>query len=207
MTAKKGVIATLVLLIGIAVGVLFFQVFTKSEEQPVSSITPTPEEINPSMTLKEYSDESGFVIEYPDDLSLKREDVEDESVYSKIAISSSKASGNVSIKVTETKYTTFAKWLDAQDASLKSWEAKEINLGDLTAYEITTDDKTQSIAVDQGVLFVISLDAKGNEKYWESIYKTVVSSLRFSKPESTTSGSSSGTQAESDVILEEEIIE
>ncbi|MEK6955799.1 MAG: hypothetical protein AABW52_04020, partial [Nanoarchaeota archaeon] len=85
---------------------------------------------------------------------------------------------------------------------------KEITLGDLSAKELDSDSNIESVALDQGVLFMLAVAGGEQKEFWKSVYETLLSSFAFVQAETSqsTSGSSSGTSA--DVIFEgEEVIE
>lgn len=161
----------------------------------------------PSTTLTDYSDSSGFSIQYPDDLSIKSNKITDNSTYADISITSSKVEGSLSLRITDTKYKTLDEW-KKDNANLLGENVKDETLGSLQGIEVRKDDKTSLTSLDQTIKFRIEVEQGENVEYWNSVYKTVRESFAFSAPPPPSDSSNNTVPAEDEVILEgEEIIE
>lgn len=189
----KAVVLTIIgflFIVGIGYVVVNRQASVDSQKE--NSITT---EKVPSKTTKTYTDDSGFSFDYPDDVVVNKKDV-NESTYANLELTSPQAVGNITFTV--------------EDTTLKSATseatAKDVSLGSLLAKEFTSNEKIETVALDQGILFRLEV-AFGKEKtYWLDVYNTIVSSFAFVLPPSSAGDVGSSTEGD-EVILEEEIVE
>lgn len=208
MTKKKVVIILIVLAV---VGTFIF-IFKSlgdnskpSQEQDLTQNKPTL-----SKKLKTFTDSSGFKFSYADNLQLSTVETKDPDVYSKLEIVSEDLEGSININVVQTDLKTFEQWKKASDLTLKDSEVKKIKLGDLTGQQFASDGKIVTVALDQGVLFTISVTPEDDKNFWQEAYDRVVKTFSLTPPPANAAPEdSSGESAEdSDLIFEgEEVIE
>lgn len=153
--------------------------------------------IQPSETLIDYNDPSGFSLSYPDNLSRVKNDITDDSTYTDIQLTSKDVSGSLNLKITDSKFTTLDDWL-----KLNKGTAKETQLGSLKAMEVITTDRLLLGALDKGVFFTIEIPLIEKD-FWMKVYSKVLTSFSFSSPQAQSADTST-----SDVSFEgEEVIE
>lgn len=161
----------------------------------------TQKKTQPSQTLKEYQDPVGFSFNYPDNLSLAKNEIEDSSVYSDLQLFSKDISGSLNLKIADSRFASLGDWLKSN--KIASASAKETSLGNIKALEAKLSDRLILAVLDQGVLFTIEMPAL-EQDYWRQVYNQVLASFSFSSPE-VSQGPSSSTN---DVTFEaEEVVE
>lgn len=159
----------------------------------------------PSSTLKEYQDPAGFSFSYPDNLSITGSEIEDNNTYANLQLTSKDVSGNLTLKIIDSKYPTIEDWLKTNKEATVG-NSKEVKLGNLKAFEIKTSDRLLLAALDQGILFTIEMPLV-DEGFWTKVYNQVLSSFNFGLPENTASSDSSSSYA-ADITFEgEEVVE
>ena len=152
-----------------------------------------------SSTFINYEDPAGFEFEYPDNLSIAKNETTD-SDYADITLSSKDVSGSLNLKITDSKFKTLGEWLKLNKAAAKE-APKEVKLGNLKAMEVKTADRLYLGALDQGVLFTIEMPLI-EEDFWMKVYEKVISGFSFTSPETV------ATEAGSEVIFEgEDVVE
>ncbi len=155
-------------------------------------------EIKPSETLKEYTDPSGFTLSYPDNLSLVKNDIADNSTYADIQLTSKDVSGSLNLKISDSKFATPDEWLKSSKGT-----TKEVKLGSLKGMEVITNDRLLLGALDNGVFFDIEMPLIEKD-FWMKVYNKVLTSFSFTAPEAANSTSASA----SDITFEgEETVE
>jgi len=182
--------------------------------RPKNTVSPLPKESKnfltsktlPSKTLKEYTDDSGFSFKYSEDVVVVKKEVKDSSTYADLELNSTKAQGNILIKIEDTKLESFEDWLLENKLTTTSAAVKDIKLGDLSGWETKLDNKLIALSLDQHILFTIEVISY--DKYWLDVYNTILSSFSFVAGEATsaTEGNVSDVAGD-DIILEEETIE
>lgn len=182
--------------------------------KPQKTISPLPKENKPilvsenlpSKTLKEYADDSGFSFKYSEDVVVVKKEVKDASTYANLELNSTKAKGNILIKIEDTKLESFEDWLLENKLATASAAVKDIKLGDLPGWETKLDNKLIALSLDQNILFTI--EVLSYDKYWLDVYNTILSSFSFVAGEATsaTAGNVSDVAGD-DITLEEETIE
>lgn len=196
----------LILAIALSLVALGFYLFFINKKAPLTSpvaqlTQQTVKEVMPSETITEYSDPSGFIFSYPDNLSINKKDVEDESVYADLQLSSKDVSGSLSLTIKDSKFLTLDKW--AQSVTKSEKDIKEAKLGTLAARQIKLEDRVVLGALDQGILFTVEMPLI-EEKFWSEVYEKVLASFSFVAPPS----SSDGSVFTEDVTFEgEEVVE
>lgn len=184
----------------------FWMISSRSKSSLVTPITNKLSEtkeakkIVPSETFLEYQDLSGFTFSYPDNLSIVKNEIEDESVYADIELTSKDVNGSLSLKISDSKFKTLDEWLDLNKGDAIP---AEINLGSLKGKEIKLKDRVLLGALDQGVFFNIEVP-KVEEEFWMKVYEKLLSGFSFAIPENA----SAQTTASEEVIFEgEEVVE
>lgn len=197
--SKKSILI-LALVIGLAVTGLV--VLNPAGQKSSLSKSPaggqqTVKNAQPSETLKDYTDPSGFTLSYPDNLSLVKIDIADESTYADIQLTSKEVSGSLNLKISDSKFSTIDDWL-----KLNKGTSKEVKLGNLKGTEITTGDRLLLGSLDKGIFFTIEMPLLEKD-FWMKVYNKVLASFSFNSPENVSANTSN-----SDVAFEgEEVIE
>ncbi|MDO8658765.1 MAG: hypothetical protein Q7K55_08540 [Candidatus Levybacteria bacterium] len=160
----------------------------------------------PSNTLKEYSDESGFAFDIPDNIKIERK--ENESVYADLILSASDVNGNITFTVSDSKYDQLESWKDNNQGKLTGLLINQTKLGNLTGISFNNKDKITLVAIDQGIEFKMIVDYKDQKKYWESVYNSIIGSFSFITPSASQSTNTEPETSSGEVIFEgEEIVE
>ena len=171
---------------------------------PAIQQVPTIAKNLPSTIEKKYVDSSGFTFTYPDDVMVNKKEINDQITYADINLTSSKAAGNISFLVADTKVKSLEQYLLGNGASISA-TVKEVTLNNFPAREITQNGAVTTVALDQGILFKITMQPGNHMQYWEKIYKTIISSFSFAAPQ--TSSEAVPDYSGDDAVLEEETIE
>lgn len=199
---SKSKILTIIFLLviaGTATGaVLVYKPVNRISLSPTAKTTTQETDIKGD---KVYKDESGFSFKYPEDITIKDVTPEDDSYYSVLSLK--KEGKELKISTRDTNYKTVDKWLEKEVTSPEGASVVgATSLGGLSAKQYSDGEKLWTVAIDQGVLY--SIVGPKDAGYWEKLHDLIVSSLSFSKPEQTGSGSSSDRSA---VYEEEEVVE
>ena len=161
----------------------------------------TQKKAQPSETLIDYEDPSGFSFSYPDNLSISKADLDD-NTYADLELSSKEVSGSLSLKITDSKFKTLDEWVKLNREASKE-EPREVKLGTLKAIQITTADRIMLGSLDQGIFFSIEMP-KIEEGFWNEVYNKLTSNFSFVSP---STASSQGTSSD-DVSFEgEEVVQ
>lgn len=206
---NKRITILIILLIGITIvtgGFIVQSLVTSNNTTPTNILTQPETNIEPSSKTKEYIDASGFSFKYPDDVTVEKLEATDDTIYSQLKLSA-QIEGSVVIIVQDTEFKTFEDWKVSNNTVSN---VKEVTLGSLKGNEVHVGTLTRTIAIDQGILFSLDLDAKENKDYWDKVYEGIRTSFTFKAPEnsvSTGTTTSADTGAGDDVIFEEEVIE
>lgn len=170
-----------------------------------NSITTVTEKI-PSKTLKEYSDESGFTFDFPDNIKIERK--ENDSLYSDLILSTSDVNGNITFTVSDSKYDSLESWKSNNSGKLTGLLINESSLGNLTGISFNNKDKITLVAIDQGIEFEMVVDYKDQKKYWENVYNSIKDSFSFITPSASQSTNTESETSSGEVVFEgEEIVE
>lgn len=188
-----------ILLIGTISLTIWIFVFNKPSVtmQDPSAIAQTKNEpVTPSQTMKEYADESGFKFNYPDNLSLEKNDT-DTSAYADIKLSAKGVNGSLSLKIIDSKFKTLDEW----QKNFAKGEVKETTLGNLKAREVKLSDRQILAAIDQSILFTIEIPLV-QEDFWDKVSQVVRKDFVFissASPTSSDSGSDVSFEGEENV--------
>lgn len=187
-----------IVLITAAIWVLFFRPQNNSLSNPSVSNTAVVE-IKPSETLIQYVDPAGFSFNYPDNLSITNQEIEDDSTYASLILNANGVNGSLRLEISDSKFKTIEEWL-----KLNQGDSKEVKLGNIQALEVKTKDRLLLGALDQGILFTIEMPLL-QEQFWTIVYNKILSDFAFAAPEST---NSSAVNSSEDISFEgEEVIE
>lgn len=197
---KKKTILIIGLISFLILGILVLNPL-KQKSSVSSQITISePTAVQPSKTLKTYSDPSGFSFSYPDNLSLLNNELKDSSSYAELQLTASGIDGSLVLKIADSKLSSINEWLKLNEAVKNS---KEAMLGNLKALEVETTNKLLLGALDKGVLFTIEVPMGERRDFWMEVYKKVLADFSFT-PQQDTNSSSGGS---SDVSFEgEEVV-
>lgn len=167
-----------------------------NEQKEAPLLNPPPS--IPSETFINYSDPAGFTFSYPDNLSIKKNDIEDNSTYADLELSAKEVNGSLSLKIADSKYKTLNDWV-----KLNKGVTKETKLGNLKALEVQTPDRILLGALDQGIFFKVEMP-KIEEKFWEKVYSKMLASFSFASPSQAeqTDSSSGDVTFESEEVVE-----
>lgn len=182
-----------------ALGVIFF----KSQKEPLVSL-PQIQKGPASSTLKAeetYTDEAGFSFGHPKDIKVSDITPNDNLYYTKLSLK--KRDKEIIISTKDTKYKTPDEWLTKdkdvpEDTSLVG----ATSLGGISAKQYTSDGKLWTVAIDQGILYLI--EGPKDKGYWEDLHELVVSTFSLSKPGQATGAAGAGDNA---IYEEEEVVE
>ncbi|MBI4038424.1 hypothetical protein HY384_00540 [Candidatus Daviesbacteria bacterium] len=196
---KKTILLLLLTLVAIVfVGkMLLFSTVKKNPLSPFADAA-NKTQILPSKTMKLYTDPAGFTFNYPDDLSLAKNEILDPNFYTDIQLTSKEIEGSLFLKISDTKFANLDEWLKSKQIAASS--VTETKLGNLLARQFQLQDKIMVATLDQGVLFTLEIP---ENEYWMSVFEKVAADFSFSQPEQDIENSSTG-----EVIFEgEEIVE
>lgn len=148
-----------------------------------------------------YRDEAGFSFGHPKDIKVGDITPDETVYYAKLSLK--KEGKEMIISAKDTKYKNPDDWVakdkDApEDASLVG----AVSLGGISAKQYTSDGKLWTVAIDQGVLYLV--EGPKDEGYWEGVYDLLVSTFSLAESEKATGGPSSGGNA---IYEEEEVVE
>ena len=203
MNKNKAIILCVVIVVVTIIAAFYILNSGKTTSPAYSNINENlvVSEKKPSKNLKGYSDDAGFSFQYPDDVLVKKIDINDSITYSNVELTSIQAKGKMLIKVVDTQLKSI------DDLFVKEGlrgEIKEIKIGEISGKEANMNNKIIAAALDQSVLFTIEVDSQ-NQKYWVDVYQTVLSSFNFVPQQA--SPSVPFDSSSDDVVLEEEIVE
>lgn len=169
-----------------------YQLLLGGQKNSLSSPSVSKEqakvEIVPSKTLKSYTDPSGFSFNYPDNLSIESNELDD-ATYADMQLTASKVNGSLALKISDSKYKTLDEWVELNKGTTKE-TPKEVKLGSLDAMEIKTSDRLLLASLDHGVLFTIEVPLL-EEKFWMDVYNKVLTDFSFVSPDVASSGDTS----------------
>ena len=184
----------------IVIGIFIFFLSKPKNQLSAPSFTQIKKN-TPSETTITYTDPVGFSFNYPDNLSIAKNEIENSAIYADFILSSKQVSGSLSIKIADSKFKSIDGW-----AKLNNGSTKQIKLGNLKALEIKTNDRLLLGALDQGILFTLEMPLI-EESFWTKVYNKVITDFSFAPPTVDTS-TSGNTNSASDVSFEgEEVVE
>lgn len=204
---KNFIIAIIGILIAISIFVLINSSRNSQKPQPQKTENEFIPSSTPDKKLPTYTDPSGFAFQYPHGVLVNKKDVSNSIVYSSLELTASKSAETISIKAEESSLTSVDNFFKGPTKTSVFGEIKKIKLADLDARQFEANNAKTTIALDQGVLFTISTNAKKNSDLAKA-YEKVIGSFTFVQPSQSVQNSSQNqSDNSSDVVEEEEIIE
>lgn len=209
-THKKIILIVFFSAVFVVGAILLFNI-RESKKNSAEKVNPQNSKTNaiektPSNTLKEYSDESGFTFEFPDNIKIERK--ENDSLYADLILSASDVNGSITFTVSDSKYDQLESWKDNNSEELTGLLINQTKLGNLTGISFNNKDKITLVAIDQGIEFKIVADYKDQKKYWENVYDSIRDSFSFITPSVSQSTNTEPETSSGEVIFEgEEIVE
>lgn len=196
----------LISIIGLIVaGIVIFSVTRPKNnlyKSPVTQQTAT-KVVMPSETFIEYSDPSGFTLNYADNLSIVKNEITDNNTYADLQLNSKDVSGSLNLKITDSKFATMDEWISSNKTAAKE-PPKEIKFGNLSGMEIKTDDRLLAGALDHGVFFSIEMPLV-ETGFWTKVYNKLLADFSFATPVNTSSGTATSAD---DISFEgEEVVQ
>jgi hypothetical protein len=177
----KNYIVLIVLLVIVA-GILFFWLGAKPSTLP----TKAPATTGPTPTVKylTWTDEAGFVFEYPEGVSINNHP-EDNLNYANLSLTAPNQSGTIAILMQDDIYKSLGTWI-TKSSAFKDANILDTSLGDKDAKKILTANGQTIIGViDSGVL--VTLQKEGTlSPLLESTWSKITDSWAFVYPTPTT---------------------
>ena len=162
------------------------------------------EPINLKARLKIYEDPAGFLFKYPENLTVKINKINDQSVFSSLTLTSKSEKGNITIEAVTSNLQNLEDWLSENKIPSNR---QKIKLADIDAISFEQTGKVITTALDIGTLLTFTVDYQKNKNYWLDVNKTILSTFAFSAPEEAPAGVGD-SPADEDIIFEgEEVIE
>lgn len=172
---------------------------TRTVVKPVadSFLSPTP---SPPLKLLTYEDLSGFSFSYPDNLKVDDQTPVNSDYYSLLFLEKD-GQEIIQIAIKETQFKTVASWLKASLEAPKGAKlVGAVSLDKIAASLYETQEKIIAVAVDLNTLYLLVGD---KSDLWRPVYDQLLSSFKFSLPQTETAG-----PQEAPVVYEsEEVIE
>jgi len=147
----------------------------------------------------EYHDASGFSFKYPK--SLKVEDItpSDSAYYSQLSLTKSGSKLTVTVKDESAK--SVDELMKSNDNYKNAVLSGAITLAGISAKQYTLDGKLVTIALKDGILYLLEGDKDGG--FWEDTQGVVASSFNFGQKDSgETTSSDSNTTYEPEEVVE-----
>lgn len=179
MDRKTLLLLCLALVVIVVAIMIFFNPQKSYLSSPVVKQQQANLQIQPSETLKEYQDPSGFTFSYPDNLSLVKNEVAD-GTYADIDLTAKGLIGNLVLKISDTNFASLDEWIKV-NKSASSETPKEVQLETLKALEMKTKDRLLLVALDQGVLFTIEIPLE-KEDFWMKVLNIILADFSFAPP-------------------------
>ena len=197
MSKKKKIIllVALGLALGLLVGIVIYFLGKNSEKTAGDNLLNLTEDRENEANDLFWEDEAGFSFYYPEGIEINDETPDNDVYYSKLILS--QGGGEITLSVQDTKESKIEDYLkkNAQLGTASLYGAT--NLGDMSAKQYANGNSLFTLAIDQGVLFLIQGPKDG--AFWEKTQALIVDTFAFKGQEKTTT---SGTS--NNVIYEEE---
>ena len=175
---------------------------------PPSKKVSVKEQKTPS--LKEYSDPAGFRFLYPSNVSLVSElDEADSNLYSSIRLKPQTEGGYVSLKISGSNFTRIDDWLKANGISKNNPDVEKIKLGDLDAYQATSQKQKVTGALDTGAIITV-INTDPEDPVLTKAYNSLLETFAFYQPEGAEVESqpqAAPSESGGEIIESEEVIE
>jgi hypothetical protein len=146
---------------------------------------------------KTYTDEAGFSFSYPKDVTVEDVTPEDGKAYSVLTLTYQEKV--VTLQALETSYKTVEDWLAKDKSAPKGVTlVGATTLGAVSAKQYSLGDKLMTVAVDQGVVYLIEGPQDGD--YMEDTQNLLVSTFAFADMESNTPATTNVVYEEEEVV-------
>lgn len=192
----------------VAVAAFLFILSQKKTNPEVlsSNDTQNADDAHKEPQVKEYTDPAGFSFSYPDSLTLEKQEA-DETTYSSIELTSDPGEKPIAILVKDSEVPSLASWLSKNVLPADVSKSKTLKLGDLEARQTVTTDGLTSVALDQNVLFTITLPPNSSETTVKA-YNLITATFVLKPPEiQPAQETSSGIEDNAVEFEGEEVIE
>ncbi len=141
-----------------------------------------------------YEDESGFSFSYPKSLDIEdTTPLDDDNYYSQLKLTKGSESLTIDVTVGNTN-----PYKSDKSATLVG----STTMAGVSTNQYSISGKLTSVAIDQGVLYVISGPKDGG--FWEDAQSKILSTFKFADQASASSGSGA---TGGEVVYEEEVVE
>lgn len=201
---KNIAIVSIIIIVALTIIAAFYMLNSEKTISNTYNQVSITSEKQPSKTLKEHFDDSGFSFKYPIDAQIGNIEIKDNITYSNLELTSSQAKGKILIKIADSQLQSADDWFIKED--LKG-DIEAIKIGEISGGQLRIDNKIFAAAINQNILFTIEVDTQKN-KYWQSVYNILLSSFSFvPQEESVQTQEPSLDDFSGDAVLEEEIVE
>ena len=203
---KKTFILAIVLLSIVTVIITLLSNRPKNSLSSPQSLTLVKQSkiVQPSETSIDYTDPSGFSFSYPDNLSIAKNEVDNNS-YADLILSSKEVNGSLNLKISDSKFKSLEEWVKLNEKATVG-TPRDVTLGKLKAVEIVTTDRLLLGSLDQGIFFDIEIPLVEKE-FWMKVKDKITTNFSFVSSTTATSGSTA-VSSESDVSFEgEEVVQ
>jgi len=198
--------------IGILIAASIFVVINNSRSTQ-KTVTPIPSKtVSVPTPVNEkhstYNDSSGFAFQYPEGATVTKKNLQNNQMYASVALSMANQPETITVKAEETDLNNIDDWFKGSKKTSVFGSIQKIKLADLDARQFEANNAKTTVAIDQGVLFTLTTDAKKDSQLSKT-YDSVIKSFAFVEPSQSVQPSSQG-QSDNDseaVVEEEEVIE
>lgn len=198
---KNVIIAVIGILIAISIFVIISS--SRSIQKPISPVSnPQAEKPVPTEHFSTYTDPSGFAFQYPQGIIVSPKKLQNNQLYASLELSSTGSAQTITITAEDSNLNIIDGWFKGDKKTSVFGTINKIKLADLDARQFEANNAITTIALDQGVLFTISTNAK-KDRDLEKAYKKIVSSFVFVLPSQSIQNSSSGQSGGSSDIIDE----
>jgi len=149
MNKNKILIWTIVVIVSVILLGFAFLIFQNNQSKNIEPVVQTNVSPTPSpIPLITYQNPSGFEFQHLKSFQIKEQD--DKQAYANILIQSEKLTGQMTFKVTDTKFKSADDWLKNENILSNSSNKKTIPFADITATQIATPGGMLAVSIDKG---------------------------------------------------------
>lgn len=179
-----------IVLILIVIGAIAIASVMILVSQNKTTVTPVSEssdlksntEISSTPNLKDYIDPSGFSFSYPAELEISSEENLAPVSYAKLILTFPETGAAIDIHVADSKEKSVKEIIKKRGVK---GETKKINLADIDGLQYKIATQVATLALDEGVLFEITLNKANKSDEFDSIYNDLIASFVFEKPDTS----------------------
>jgi hypothetical protein len=186
----KYIIIAVVVLAVVGGGSVYFFQKKSLVITPGESVVPTP---TPAVELTTWDDPAGFSFQYPKDLTVDKNEEDDEN-YAHVELTSKDHPGSVIVWVSDIPKKWPPEGGTVIDTTLGGQPAKKILISTPSAKLIVG-------TVSEGLLFYVD-GTLTDKAYWQTVEDGIVKTFAFTPETSAASGQASG-----DAVDEEEVVQ